>query len=183
MLVRHGETAWSSSGQHTGRTDVPLSALGEDQARALTPTLDGRRFALVLCSPLQRAWRTAALAGLTDVIPEPNLAEWDYGDYEGLTTKQIRELKPDWSLWRDGVPGGETIEHVAKRAEAVLNRARAAHGDVVLVSHGHLLRVLATCWLGLPAKDGALFSLDTATVSALGFEHDAPVIRRWNMPT
>lgn len=184
LLVRHGETEWSAAGRHTGRTDIPLTAHGEAQARALPPLLDDRRLSLVLSSPLQRAWCTAELAGLDGIVTEPGLEEWDYGDYEGLTTAQIREAKPDWNLWRDGVPGGETIDQVAARAEAVLERAVSAlgQGDVALVSHGHLLRVLATRWLGLPPEDGALFALETATVSTLGFEHGNHVIRRWSVP-
>jgi probable phosphoglycerate mutase len=183
LLVRHGDTEWSSQGRHTGRTDVPLTERGEDQARSIAPLLDDANIGLVLSSPLQRAWRTAELAGLQP-ITEPDLMEWDYGAYEGLTTAQIRETKPDWSLWRDGVPAGEAIENVAHRAQVVLDRAleALADGDVVLVSHGHVLRVLSACWLGLPPQGGALLALDTATVSALGFERENRVIRRWNMP-
>lgn len=183
LLVRHGETEWSSLGRHTGRTDLPLLERGEQQARSIAPLLDDAHIGLVLSSPLQRAWRTAELAGFHPVA-EPNLREWDYGAYEGLTTAQIREDKPDWNLFRDGVPEGETIESVARRADAVLMRARAAlpDGDVVLVSHGHLLRVLAARWLDLPPEAGELFGLDTATVSALGFERETSVLRRWNVP-
>ncbi len=189
VLVRHGETTWSASGRHTGRTDVPLTDGGENQARELSLELRAQPFALVLCSPLRRAMRTAELAGLCNADPDPDLAEWDYGGYEGLTTDQIRRSAPGWNLWRDGVPPGddahpgETLADVVARADRVLDRARAAlpDGDVALVSHGHLLRVLAARWLDLPGSDGALLALDTATVSVLGFEREDAVIRHWNV--
>jgi probable phosphoglycerate mutase len=189
-LIRHGETEWSKSGQHTGRTDIPLTAAGEARAAALAPALAGRKFAAVFSSPAQRAVRTAQLAGLTHVELEPDLQEWDYGGYEGLTTAQIRETRPNWYLWRDGiVPGdaehpGETVQQVGKRADAVLARARPLldQGDVALVAHGHMLRILTARWLRLDAADGRLFRLDTGTLGSLGDEHEEPVISRWNVP-
>jgi broad specificity phosphatase PhoE len=189
-LIRHGETEWSKSVQHTGRTDIPLTAAGEANAAALAPALAGRKFAAVFSSPAQRAVRTAALAGLTHVELEPDLQEWDYGGYEGLTTAQIREGRPNWYLWRDGiVPGdaehpGETVQQVGKRADAVLARARPLldQGDVALVAHGHMLRILTARWLRLDAADGRLFRLDTGTLGTLGDEHEEPVIATWNVP-
>ena len=182
VLVRHGETEWSASGRHTGRTNVPLRAQGERQAKAVVALLAGHNFALVLSSPLQRAVRTAEIAGLPDVELDPDLQEWDYGAYEGLTTAEIRERRPGWSLWRDGVPDGETLEHVAARADRAIARIRQSlgDGDVAVVSHGHFLRVLGARWVGLDPSCGAHLALDTATVSVLGFEHAEPVIRRWN---
>ncbi len=188
VLVRHGETSWSRAGQHTGVSDVALTAHGERQARSLTADLAGRRFGLVLCSPRQRAWRTAELSGLTDVEVDDNLAEWDYGGYEGRTTAQISAaLGRLWSLWDDGVtPGatpGETLNQVSGRTAAVLERARpmlAADDDVLLVAHGHVLRVLAAMWLGLPPAAGALLALSTGSLSTLGFEHARPVLTSWN---
>ncbi len=182
VLVRHGETEWSAAGRHTGRTDVPLTARGEEQAKAVIPMIEGRDFALVLSSPLQRAARTAEIAGLAAAELDPDLREWDYGDYEGRTTAQIREQRPGWFLWRDGVVGGESLADVAARADRVIARVTPAleHGDVALVAHGHLLRVLAARWVRLDGSYGAHLALDTATVSNLGFEHAEPVIRRWN---
>lgn len=188
LLLRHGETEWSKNGRHTGRTDLPLTPAGEDQASALAPLVKGRTFDQVLVSPAQRAIRTAELAGLTDYEVDPDLWEWDYGGYEGITTPAIRETRPGWYLWRDGVPPGdaehpgETVEQVAARADRVIARARAEAGEVVLVAHGHFLRVLAARWLGLPPTDGRLFRLDTGTYSRLGFEHAEPVILTWNAP-
>ncbi|GAA5045772.1 putative phosphoglycerate mutase [Thermocatellispora tengchongensis] len=188
ILLRHGETEWSRTGRHTGRTDVPLTARGEGQARALAPLLQGREIDLVLTSPAQRARRTAELAGLPGAEPDPGLWEWDYGGYEGVTTPQIRETRPGWYLWRDGViPGdadhpGETVEQVGERADKVIARARAAAGTVVLVAHGHFLRVLTARWLGLDPAGGRHFKLDTGTYGALGFEHAEPVILHWNSP-
>ncbi|MEU4825973.1 histidine phosphatase family protein [Actinomadura citrea] len=190
ILVRHGETEWSRARRHTGRTDLPLTPRGEEQARALRGALDGRTFARTLVSPAERARRTAELAGLrTDEI-DPDLWEWDYGGYEGVSTRAIREERPGWFLWDDGVvPGdaahpGETVEQVGERADAVLARARPllAGGDVALVAHGHVLRVLTARWLGLEPARGRLFALDTGTVSALGSEHDRPVVSAWNVP-
>ena len=181
-LVRHGETEWSLSGAHTGRTDLPLTAHGREEARAIGRALKGRRFTLVLTSPLGRARETAQLAGYGDAAQlDANLHEWDYGDYEGHTTAEIRQKIPSWSLWNDGVSGGETIEQVSARAGAVLARAARAAGDVALFGHGHILRILTARWLGLPPRDGRLFALGTASVSTLGYEREIPVIMRWNL--
>src|ERR1019366_78671 len=181
-LIRHGETAWSLSGQHTGRTDIPLTPEGEREARQLRAKLSEHRFSLVLTSPLQRARRTCELAGFGDVAQsESNLAEWDYGSYEGLTAKDIQRDRPGWSIFRDGVPGGETIDQVAARAQAVITRAVEAGGDVALFGHGHILRILTACWLGLAPEDGRCFALFPASVSTLGYEHDTRVITRWNL--
>jgi broad specificity phosphatase PhoE len=187
ILVRHGETEWAREGRHTGRTDVPLTPRGEEQARSLAPLLADRKIAFRLVSPAERARRTAELAGLVDLNgteTDDRLWEWDYGAYEGRTTPQIREERPDWYLWRDGVPGGETVEQVGVRVDGVLDRVRPhlAEGDVVVVAHGHVLRVLTARWLGLPPAGGRLFRLDTGTLSTLGTEHDQPVIRSWNVP-
>jgi len=182
VLVRHGETGWSASGRHTGRTDVPLTAQGERQAKAVIPLLQGREFSAVLCSPLERAVQTAEIAGLPNVELDADLQEWDYGAYEGLTTAEIRARRPGWFLWRDGVPGGESVDDVGARANRVIARARQAldDGDVAVIAHGHLLRVLGARWVRLDPRCGAHLALDTATVSVLGFEHAEPVIRRWN---
>jgi broad specificity phosphatase PhoE len=190
ILLRHGETEWSRTLRHTGRTDVPLTAAGESAAAALAPALAARPVCAAFSSPAQRAVRTARLAGLTDVKEDPDLREWDYGGYEGRTTADIRAGRPGWYLWRDGViPGdaghpGETIAQVAARADAVLARVRPllADGDVILVSHGHLLRVLTARWLRLEPEAGRLFRLDTGTLSTLGTEHGEPVISSWNVP-
>ncbi|MBB5082386.1 histidine phosphatase family protein [Nonomuraea endophytica] len=188
LLLRHGETEWSKNGRHTGRTDLPLTTHGEGQAAALAPLVKGNGFDLVLVSPAQRARRTAELAGLTDYEVDPDLWEWDYGGYEGITTATIRETRPGWYLWRDGViPGdaehpGESAAQVGARADRVIARAKAADGEVALVAHGHFLRVLAARWLGLPPEDGRLFRLDTGTYSKLGFEHAEPVVLNWNAP-
>ena len=180
-LVRHGETEWSLSGAHTGRTDLPLTDAGRKRAMALADCLAGRRFALVLTSPLQRALETCRLAGYGDAAQrEPNLREWDYGDYEGRTTAEIRKNAPDWSLWVDGVPNGESIGQVAARAQAVIDRALQASGDVALFAHGHILRILTACWLSLPAADGRLFALGTGSLSTLGYERETHVITLWN---
>jgi probable phosphoglycerate mutase len=190
ILLRHGETEWSRAGQHTGRTDIPLTPRGEAAAAALAPLLACRHIVAVFTSPAQRAVTTAALAGLDHAKPDPDLWEWDYGGYEGLTTPQIQETRPGWYLWRDGViPGdaehpGETIEQVAHRVGRTLARVvpLLAEGDVALVAHGHLLRVLTACYLRLPPADGRLFGLGTGTISTLGTEHDEPLITSWNMP-
>jgi broad specificity phosphatase PhoE len=180
-LVRHGETEWSAAGKHTGRTDVPLTPEGEQSARVIGGALASRRFALVLTSPLQRAHETCRLAGYGDrAVVDSNLREWDYGEYEGRTTAEIRRTQPHWSLWRDGAVGGESLAEVAARAQAVIDRALAASGNVLLFAHGHLLRVLSCCWLGLPPEDGRLFSLGTASVSTLGYERETRVVTRWN---
>ena len=194
ILLRHGETEWSRTGRHTGRTDVPLTPKGVADATALAPVV-ARRVArdslvAVFASPAQRAQRTAKLAGLPVTRTDPDLWEWDYGGYEGITTAEIHRDRPGWSLWRDGViPGdadhpGETIEEVGERVDRVLKRAMPLleEGDVALVAHGHVLRVLTARWLGLPPADGRLFRLDTGTVSTLGTEHDDPVIVSWNVP-
>jgi broad specificity phosphatase PhoE len=181
VLVRHGETEWSRAGKHTGRTDVPLTDEGRAQAVALGATLRGLRFALVLTSPLSRALETCRLADLGEVAQErPDLMEWDYGAYEGRTTAEIREERPDWTLWRDGVPGGESAAEVGARADRVIAELRAAGGDAAVFAHGHLLRVLTARWLGLDPADGRLFALDTTTISVLGDEREAAVIRLWN---
>ena len=180
-LIRHGETEWSLSGAHTGRTDLPLTAKGRERAATVKRYLAGRPFALVLTSPLQRASETCRIAGYGDAAQiEPNLCEWDYGAYEGRTTADIRKERPDWDLWTMGFPGGETIEQVARRATLVIERAAAPGGEAALFAHGHILRVLTACWLGLPPAAGRLFALDTATVSVLGYEHASRVIRHWN---
>ena len=182
-LARHGETAWSLSGQHTGRTDLPLTERGEANARTLRDRLQGVRFDLVLTSPLQRAKRTCELAGFGGVaIDEPGLAEWNYGDYEGKTTAEIHAGRPGWQLFRDGCPGGESIAEVGARADRVIARARAAGGNVLLFSSAHILRVTGSRWLGLPPEGGRYFVLGTASVSVLGYEHDMsePVVRSWN---
>ncbi|MGD0062585.1 MAG: histidine phosphatase family protein [Streptosporangiaceae bacterium] len=190
ILLRHGETEWSLSGRHTGRTDIPLTAYGEAAATTLAPVLARHQIAAVFSSPARRAVTTAALAGLDHAQPDPDLWEWDYGGYEGLTTTQISEQRPGWYLWRDGViPGdaahpGETVEQVGQRVDRVLARAflLLAGGDVVLVAHGHVLRVLSARYLGLEPSAGRLLQLDTGTVSTLGTEHDQPVIVSWNVP-
>jgi broad specificity phosphatase PhoE len=180
-LVRHGETEWTATGQHTGRTDLPLTLEGKLHARQIAEFLNGRRFALVLTSPLQRARETCRLAGYGEsAIIDSNLREWDYGEYEGRTTPEIRSERPGWSLWRDGVISGERIEQVAARAQNVIDRAVASSGDALLFAHGHILRVLAACWLGLPPEAGRLFALGTASISILGYERDTRVIAQWN---
>jgi len=180
-LFRHGETAWSASGMHTGRTDLPLTAAGRQRAEAIGRRLSARPFALVLTSPLIRAVETCRLAGYGDVAQlTDDLMEWDYGDDEGRRTGDIQTERPGWSLWGDGVRGGETVEEVGERARRVIARAASVDGDVALFAHGHVLRVLAACWLGLSPDAGRLFALDTASVSVLGHEHGTPVIRRWN---
>lgn len=181
-LVRHGETEWSLSGQHTGRTDIPLTEKGEHQAIRIGRYLKGRNFAVVLTSPLVRARETCRLAGFGENAKvTPNLWEWDYGDYEGCTTDEIRKVRPGWSLWKDGVPGGESLKVVAARAQAVIDDVAGTPGDVLLFAHGHILRVLSCCWLGLPPEDGRLFALATGAVSMLGYEHDMRVITGLNV--
>jgi broad specificity phosphatase PhoE len=190
ILLRHGETEWSQAGKHTGRTDVPLTARGEAAAAALAPVLARCDIVAAFSSPAQRAVLTAELAGLTNVKQDRDLWEWDYGGYEGLTTPQIQEQHPGWYLWRDGViPGdaahpGETVQQVGERADRVLARVQPllADGDVVLVAHGHVLRVLTARYLCLEPSDGKLFRLDTGTVSTLALEHGEPIIMSWNVP-
>jgi broad specificity phosphatase PhoE len=184
-LIRHGETEWSRSGQHTGRTDIPLNEAGERSACILAqqlPTLIGAPPDLVLTSPFGRARRTCELAGYgQQALLEPKLAEWDYGDYEGISTPDIRKTRPGWSLWRDGVINGETAEHVGQRADQVLARiAQSGAVRTALFAHGHILRILTSRWLGLPPEAGRLFVLGTASVSLLGYEHDTKVIRLLN---
>jgi probable phosphoglycerate mutase len=181
VLVRHGETEWSRSGQHTGDTDLPLLPEGEEQARAVAPRLAGREFALVLCSPMQRARRTAELAGFGDRAEvDDDLRERDYGEYEGRRTKDIRVERPGWDVWRDDIPGGETLEQLAARADRVIERALAADGDVLLFAHSHFLRELGGRWIGLGPEGGGKLTLATATLSTLGWERERRVLRGWN---
>ncbi|MEV6735122.1 histidine phosphatase family protein [Streptomyces sp. NPDC051364] len=190
LLVRHGETEWSATGRHTGRTDVPLTAAGVEEAISLAPSFRDRHFELVLTSPLRRAVATAELAGLSGGVTDPDLYEWDYGGYEGITTAEIQRTRPHWSLWTDGVPPGdaahpgEDAAQVGARADRALTRAAAVlaedRGDAVIVAHGHFLRVLTARYLGLPPQDGRLFLLRTGTVSVLSTEHGLPVIAGWN---
>jgi len=181
VLVRHGETAWTISGRHTSRTDVPLTELGRRQAEGLAAHLTGREFGLVLTSPLHRAAETCRLAGFAGVAELwDDVTEWDYGAYEGRRTVEIRGEVPGWSLWRDGVPGGETAAEVACRADRVIDRVQQVVGDTLVFSHGHFLRVLAARWLGLDASEGRLLALDPASVSVLGWEREQRVLRRWN---
>jgi broad specificity phosphatase PhoE len=183
VLVRHGETEWSRTGKHTGRTDVPLTDRGEEQAAGLADALRGRAFELVLTSPLSRAAETARLAGVGEAAQtRDELREWDYGAYEGRTTPDIRDERARWSLWRDGVPGGESATEVGARADRVIAELRALTGDALVFAHGHLLRVLAARWLGLEPTEGRLLALDPATISVLGYERETSVIRVWNMP-
>lgn len=182
-IVRHGQTAWSLSGQHTGRSDIPLTEQGEKNAQALAQRLQGVTFARVLTSPLQRARRTCEIAGFGAVAElDADLMEWDYGAYEGLTSAQIRTQRPDWQLFRDGCPQGETLTELGARADRVVRRARSINANVLLFSSSHFLRVLTARWLGLEPSAGRLFALDTASVSVLGYEHDPsePVLRLWN---
>lgn len=184
MIVRHGETEWSRSGQHTGRTDIPLDAMGRERALSLRAALAGWQFAAVYSSPLSRAWETVELAGFGGrAQPLDDLREWDYGEYEGLTTAQIRERVPGWVLWRNGVPGGETIDHVALRADRVIVLVGGVDGDVLLFSHGHLLRILTARWLQMPPDSGARFCLGTGLLSELGYEHEWTALQTWNVPT
>jgi probable phosphoglycerate mutase len=183
-LVRHGETEWSLSGRHTGRSDIPLTANGEEAARKLAPRLQGRSFSAVWSSPSQRASNTCRLAGFdADAVIEPDLAEWDYGAYEGITTKDILAGRPGWQLFRDGCPNGEAVADVGARADRVVAHLRRATSSILVFSSSHFLRVLGARWLGLPPEDGARFILDTTSISVLGYEHDLtePVIRRWNV--
>jgi probable phosphoglycerate mutase len=180
ILVRHGETEWSRSGRHTGRTDVPLTDVGRWQAEQTGKKLAGQRFSLVLTSPLSRAEETCALAGIGDGEPCDDLREWDYGDYEGRTTNDIRAERPDWLLWRDGCPGGEQPDDVGRRADRVIAVLREAVGDAIVFAHGHILRVMAARWVGLPPADGSRLALDPASISVLGHERETSVIRLWN---
>jgi broad specificity phosphatase PhoE len=183
-LIRHGETEWSLSGQHTSHTDIPLTGRGEDGARELGQRLRDIQFARVLTSPRQRARRTCELAGLGRAREiEPDLAEWDYGDYEGQRSADIRKARPDWNLFRDGCPRGETPAQISDRADRLIARLRVLDGNVALFSHGHFSRVLAARWIGLPVSEAQRFLLDTASLSILGYEHnhvESPVIALWN---
>jgi len=180
-LIRHGETEWSLEGRHTSYTDLPLTQNGKDQATLLNKAFSNIKFAQVFCSPLKRARETCDLAGLSDnVIIDPDLTEWNYGDFEGLTTKKIEEWIPDWDLFLHGCPGGESPQEVSDRADRVIKRVRAADGNVALFSHGHFSRALATRWINLPIQNGHMFVLGTATLNVLGAYHDDPAIVYWN---
>jgi broad specificity phosphatase PhoE len=183
FAIRHGETAWSLSGQHTGTTDIPLTENGRRLAERMRPMLAKNAFALVLCSPMQRARETCELAGLSHTaVIDSDLVEWNYGAYEGLTPRQIHETAPGWLIFRDGCPGGEAPEQVAERVDRVIARACAADGDVALFAHGHVLRVLAARWIGLPASGGQHFLLDTGTLCVLGYYRDIAAVKVWNGP-
>ena len=181
VLVRHGETEWSRDGRHTGKSDIPLTAEGRRQAEALRRELSGWTFALVITSPLQRSMETCRLAGFGQIAqPRPDLVEWDYGRYEGLTSPQIAAIQPGWSLWRDGGPGGEQPADVGRRADRIITEVRATAGNVLIFAHGHILRVLAARWLGEPPAGGQHYALQTAALSVVGYEHQNPVIWHWN---
>jgi broad specificity phosphatase PhoE len=181
VLVRHGETEWARDGRHTGRSDIPLTELGRSQAMVLGERLRGRRFTAVFTSPLSRARETCRLAGLShEADVDDDLREWDYGDYEGRRTAEIRREVPGWTVWSDGAPGGEHASDVGARSDRLIERARAAGGEIVLFSHGHFLRVLTARWLGLDPADGRLLALAPATISILGYEREQPVVIRWN---
>lgn len=182
LLVRHGETEWSAAGRHTSRTDLPLVEAGRERALALGQELAGRTFALVLCSPLRRARETCSLAGFgSAAVIDEDLREWDYGEYEGLRTVEIRAQRPDWWLWRDGAPGGEQPAEVAARADRVLERLRGAGADAIAFAHGHILRVLASRWVGEEAAFGGRLLLGAGGLSVLGYERETPAIVRWNL--
>jgi probable phosphoglycerate mutase len=181
LLARHGETEWSLNGRHTGTTDLPLTENGRRRARDLAPRLVGRKFALVLTSPLRRAVETCELAGLGDQAQvRDDLHEWDYGDYEGITTAEIQERDADWSLWRDGCPNGEKAADVGARADRVIAEAQGADGDVIFFGHGHMLRVVGARWVDLPPGDGGVLGLGTGALCTLGYEHGLPIIVHWN---
>ena len=180
VLVRHGQTEWSASGQHTSRTDLPLTEIGRERAQQLAPRLAQRSFALVMSSPLRRARETAELAGFAAPVISDDLREWDYGEYEGLTTDQIRERRPDWDLWRDGCPGGESPEQVGVRADRVLEVMRAAAGDVLAFAHGHILRVTGARWVAQPVAFGGHLALSAGAISTLDFERTTEVLSEWN---
>ena len=183
FTIRHGETAWSLSGQHTGTTDIPLTDNGRRLAERLRPVLAKEPFALVLCSPMQRARETCELAGLgNSAVIDADLSEWNYGEYEGLTSAQIHQTRRGWLVFRDGCPGGETPEQVGIRTDRVIARARAVSGDVAMFAHGHVLRALVARWIGLPASAGQHFLLDTGTLCVLGYYRDIPAVRVWNGP-
>ncbi len=181
VIVRHGETEWSAAGKHTSTTDLPLLDEGRKRASELGPALAGRSFSLVLCSPLRRARETCELAGFSDRAEiSEDLVEWNYGEYEGLTTNEIRETRPDWFLWRDGCPGGEMPADVGARADRVLARLRSAEGDAIAFAHGHILRVLGARWIDLPPAGGAHFKLGAGAFSVLGYERDVEAFSGWN---
>ena len=181
FVIRHGATEWSRSGQHTGHTDIPLLPEGEAQARATGQLLADHEFALVLTSPLQRARRTCELVGLAEQAQvEPNLIEWDYGDYEGITSAEIHQSVPGWTVWTGAVPGGESINDVAARADAVIERALATDGDTIVFAHGHILRLLTARWCELDPVEGRRFVLDPATLCVLGWEHESRAVLQWN---
>lgn len=183
VVVRHGDTEWSQNGRHTSRTDLSLLASGIERARTLEPVLAHFAFARVLSSPLQRALKSAELAGFGDRVEiTPDLTEWNYGEYEGLTSETIWKDRPGWRLWTDGAPGGESPEQVAARADRLIADAVQADGDVLMFAHGHILRVLAARWIGQPPADGRLFKLEPATISILGHEHGYRVVDQWNAP-
>jgi broad specificity phosphatase PhoE len=183
FAIRHGETAWSLSGQHTGTTDIPLTDNGRRLAERMRPVLAANAFGLVLCSPMQRARETCELAGLGDkAVIDADLVEWNYGEYEGLTPEQIHEDAPSWLIFRDGCPGGEAPEQVGARVDRVISRSRAVDGEIALFAHGHVLRVLAARWIGLPASGGQHFLLNTGTLCVLGYYHEIPAVRIWNGP-
>ena len=179
-LVRHGETEWSKSGQHTGRTDIALTPNGERQAKALGRLLGGKTFALVLTSPMKRAQVTARLAGIDRFEVTEDLHEWNYGIYEGITTKAVREKQPGWTIWDTPIPDGETVEQVGERARRLIARVEQVHGDVALFAHGHILRILGACWIGLAPIHGRNLGLHTATLSILSYERETRVIEVWN---
>ena len=183
FAIRHGETAWSRSGQHTGTTDIPLTDNGRLLAKRMRPVLAAEAFALVLCSPMQRARETCELAGLGNkAVIDPDLVEWNYGEYEGLTPKRIEEMAPGWLIFRDGCPGGEAPEHVGARVDRVIARSRAVDGDTVLFAHGHVLRVFVARWIGLPPGGGQHFLLNTGTLCVLGYYRKIPAVGIWNGP-
>lgn len=179
-LLRHGQTEWSKAGQHTGTSDLPLTEAGEDAARLLRPVLAGTSFDRVCTSPLQRARRTAELAGAEPAEVDPDLVEWDYGEYEGLTRGQVRGKQPAWTVWKDGAPGGESPQQVSDRADRLIERYRQSAGRTLLVAHGHILRALAARWVGEPVALGERLPLDTATLSVLSFDRGLAALQRWN---
>lgn len=182
FIVRHGQTEWSEAGKHTSRTDLSLTDAGRAQAERLAATLAGKEFALVLCSPLRRARETCELAGLAEqAVISDDIREWDYGEYEGLTTPEIREQEPDWNLWVEGCPGGERPEQVGARADRALDALRGAGGTAIVFAHGHILRVLTARWLGFPPSAGARFALAAGGLGVLGFERQTEVLSRWNI--
>jgi probable phosphoglycerate mutase len=181
VLLRHGETEWTISGRHTGRSDIPLTDAGREEARAAGERIAGMRFDRVITSPMERAVETCRLAGFGDgATTDDALLEWDYGDYEGVTTAEIQETVPDWSLFVQGCPGGESAADVGARVDPLVDAARGGQGNWLFAAHGHVLRVVGARWVGLPPEDGVLLNLGTAAVCVLGFEHDRPVITHWN---